>query len=221
MTINLADNTARIEYDVAEGVTQTVFAVPFEFFDNTDLTVYVDGVLKAEITDFTVSGGSGSTGTIEFNAAEGWETQVVTGIAGGSSVVIVRDVPIERTSDFSSGSEISRPALNKQLDKLTAMIADLDDKASRTIHLDDWAVSPSLTIPSTDDRKGKGLKFNETNGDLEVLDISELVGPQGPQGEQGPQGLQGPQGPEGPEGDRGEPGVTILPTNAPINGGFF
>lgn len=37
-------------------------------------------------------------------------------------------------------------------------------------------------------------------------------------------GLPGPDGdvgPQGPKGDQGDPGVTILPTDAPINGGFF
>ena len=37
-------------------------------------------------------------------------------------------------------------------------------------------------------------------------------------GQPGPQGATGPQG---DKGDQGDPGITILPTDAPINGGFF
>lgn len=37
-------------------------------------------------------------------------------------------------------------------------------------------------------------------------------------GQPGPQGTTGPQG---DKGDPGAPGITILPTDAPINGGFF
>ena len=37
-------------------------------------------------------------------------------------------------------------------------------------------------------------------------------------GQPGPQGVTGPQG---DKGDQGDPGITILPTDAPINGGFF
>ena len=37
-------------------------------------------------------------------------------------------------------------------------------------------------------------------------------------GTPGPDGKTGPQGDEGAQGD---PGITILPTDAPINGGFF
>jgi len=37
-------------------------------------------------------------------------------------------------------------------------------------------------------------------------------------GQPGPQGATGPQG---DKGDQGNPGITILPTDTPINGGFF
>lgn len=37
-------------------------------------------------------------------------------------------------------------------------------------------------------------------------------------GKPGPQGLTGPQG---DKGEPGAPGITILPTDVPINGGFF
>ena len=93
MTINLADNSPRISYAVAQGVTQTSFAVPFEFFADADLNVYVDGTLKTLTTHYTVSGGDGSTGTVTIS---------VTGATGGSTVVITRDVALERTSDFPS-----------------------------------------------------------------------------------------------------------------------
>jgi hypothetical protein len=42
-----------------------------------------------------------------------------------------------------------------------------------------------------------------------------LLGTPGPDGKPGPQGARGEQGPEG------APGLTILPTDTPINGGFF
>ena len=37
----------------------------------------------------------------------------------------------------------------------------------------------------------------------------------------GTPGPDGAIGPLGPKGDEGAPGITILPTDAPINGGFF
>lgn len=46
MTISLAQNAARVSYSVSEGATQTSFTVSFEFFDDADLNVYVDGTKK-------------------------------------------------------------------------------------------------------------------------------------------------------------------------------
>jgi hypothetical protein len=164
MTINLADNNPRVEYTVAEGVTQDSFAVPFEFFNDGDLSVYVDGVLKAEGTDYTITGGDGSTGDIEFVTATPPDVQQVTGITGGSKVTIIRTTPIERTSDFSAGADINRAALNEQFDILTAMVADAKDRIDRTIRANPYEVSPSLVLPTVASRKGKTLAFDPTTG---------------------------------------------------------
>lgn len=37
----------------------------------------------------------------------------------------------------------------------------------------------------------------------------------------GQPGPDGKLGPEGPKGAQGDPGITILPNDTPINGGFF
>ena len=42
MTIDISDNDPRISYSVAEGVTQTTFSVPFEFFDDDDLKEIIE-----------------------------------------------------------------------------------------------------------------------------------------------------------------------------------
>jgi hypothetical protein len=167
MTINLANNNPRIEYSVAQGATQQTFAVPFEFFNDSDITVYVDGVLKAEGTDYTLTGGDGSTGNVVFVTATPPAVQQVLGATGGSTVVIFRTTDIERTSDFSAGSDINRAALNEQLDILTAMIADQNDKTDRAIRLNDYEIAPSLTLPPIANLKGKVLAFNATTGDVE------------------------------------------------------
>jgi len=37
----------------------------------------------------------------------------------------------------------------------------------------------------------------------------------------GQPGPDGKVGPEGPKGAQGDPGITVLPNDTPINGGFF
>jgi len=161
MTINLANNNPRIAYSLAQGSTQQTFAIPFEFFNNSDVTVYIDGVLKSEGTHYSLTGGDGSTGNVVFNTT-------VTGATGGSTIVIFRLSDIERTSDFSAGADINRAALNEQLDILTAMIADQDDRIDRTIQVNDYEVAPSLILPTIANRKGKVLAFNATTGAVEA-----------------------------------------------------
>jgi hypothetical protein len=161
MTINLADNNPRIAYTVAQAATQQTFSVPFEFFNDPDLSVYVDSVLKTQGTDYTLTGGDGSTGNVVF-------VTTVTGATGGSTVVITRTTPIERTSDFSAGADINRAALNEQLDILTAMVADLKSKVDRSPTLYDYdVVNYQMTIPVTAERSNKYLAFGAT-GDLVV-----------------------------------------------------
>ena len=164
MTINIADNAPRANYTATSG--QTVFTVSFEFFDEADLTVYINGT---ETSAYTVTGGDGSTGTVT----------LTSGATAGDKVAIVRDVAIERTTDFTEGAAISRSALNEQLDKLTAQIADIDDRASRSLQLNDHEVAVGITLPATDDRKGKVLGFNATTGNVEsgpeIADVQSLA----------------------------------------------
>lgn len=159
MTINIADNSPRISYTVAQGQTQTSFAVPFEFFDNADLNVYVDGTLKTITTHYTVSGGDGSTGTVSMS---------VTGGTGGSTVVITRDIALERTTDFPASGAFNIVSLNTELDRLVAIAADLEDQASRALQLTDFDAAVSLVLPEVETRKGKTLAFNASTGAVEA-----------------------------------------------------
>ena len=167
MTIALSANTPRISYTVNQGVTQTSFPVPFVFFTaSTDLNVFVDNVERtfdastSSTSLYTVSGGDGSTGTV---------TTSVTGATGGSTVVITRSIPLARTTDFPSGGAFEVAKLNTELDTLLTMIADADDENSRAIRLQDNDAAATLTIPLTDDRKGKILGFNSSSGNAEAV----------------------------------------------------
>ena len=166
MTINLANNNPRIEYSVAQGVVQTVFTVPFEYFEDADVSIYVDGVKKSLGADYTLSGGDGSTGVLTFVTAVAPAVQQITGAVGGSEVSIVRDVALERTTDFAASGYINRVALNTQLDTIVAQVADLNDRVSRSLHLNDSVVGPDMLL--TDARKGYIISFNETTGAVET-----------------------------------------------------
>ena len=160
MTISLSDNDPRISYTVSQGVTQTTFTVPFEFFDLDDLNVFVDGTQKTKTTHYTLaSGGSGATGSI---------TMSVTGATGGSTVVITRAIDHERTTDFQTSGPFNIASLNTELDRFTAIAADLQDGIDRSLRLTDFDADASLTLPDVNTRKGKTLAFNASSGAVEA-----------------------------------------------------
>ena len=159
MTISVSNNTPRVSYTVGQGVTQTSFTVNFEFFAEADLNVFVDNVLKTITTHYTVSGGNGSTGTVTIS---------VTGASGGSTVVITRDIALERTTDFPTQGAFNISSLNTELDKLVAIDADVDDTIGRSIRLQDSDASASMELPLKASRVGTVLGFNATTGAAEA-----------------------------------------------------
>ena len=159
MTISVSDNTPRVSYSVAQGQTQTSFTVNFEFFAAADLNVFVDNTLKTITTHYTVSGGNGSTGTV---------TMSVTGASGGSTVVITRDIALERTTDFPVSGAFNISSLNTELDKLVAIDADVDDTISRSIRLQDSDAAASMELPLKASRVGTVMAFNATTGAVEA-----------------------------------------------------
>ena len=155
MAISLSDNDPRVRYTATSG--QTVFAVPFEFFDNDDFDVFEEDTSgsvtqKTLTTHYTVTGGSGSTGSITFG----------TGITLNHIITIVRNIDIERVTDFTGGAAINRAALNEQLDKLTAITSDIKDVNTRTVRLADWDADATLTLPSVANRADKLLGFDSS-----------------------------------------------------------
>ncbi len=156
MTILISDNSPRISYTATAG--QTAFTVPFEFFDASDLNVYVNDTLQTLTTHYSVTGGSGSTGSIT----------LVTGATLNDVVVITRDVTLERVTDFPTSGPFQVASLNTELDKVVAMIADMKDLADRGLRLSDSDTSATLVLANKDTRKGTVLAFNATTGAVEV-----------------------------------------------------
>ena len=176
MAIILADNTPRIEYDVAQGFTRTdPYPIPFAFFnkeaDNCDVKVFVDGVERtlgsSSTTQFSIlSGGNGAKGSL---------STVVTGISGGSKVIILRDTKIGRITDFPSGGAFEVSKLNTELDTLVAIEGDFEDHVSRSIRLQDKDTAVSLALPLKADRLGKQLGFNATTGAVQMFTPESLA----------------------------------------------
>lgn len=168
MTINLSDNSPRINYTVSSGVTQSAFVVPFEFFDDDDLNVYVAGTLKTLTTHYTTADDSGNsqthtsgtTGYIHFTSGN-----EITGASSGTSVVITRDIDLDRVTDFPTSGPFDVASLNTELDRMIAIAADIDDAANRALILSDFDTTASLILPDVSTRASKQLGF-DSSGNL-------------------------------------------------------
>ena len=121
MAITISDTEPRVQYTATSG--QTSFSVPFEFFTTADIKVY-----------------NGTT-LLSYNAAPSSASQYsVTGagVSGGGSITlgggatlndiitIYRDLAVARSTDFPTSGAFQIDSLNTELDKIIAMIQQVE-----------------------------------------------------------------------------------------------
>ena len=171
MTILSANNTPRVSYTASSN--QTAFTVPFEFFNITDLKVYKNTALMtfnssaSTNTTYKVTGTSSTTDSA-YEFGDGGTVTFGAGLTAGDIVVIIRETPIERTSDFPVNGTFDVTALNTQQDKFASMVADVNQQSSRSLKLYDYdTVSATTFIPVKATRANKILSF-DTDGNVAV-----------------------------------------------------
>ena len=125
MAITISDTTPRVQYTATSG--QTAFTVNFEFFANTDLKVYnassllTYAVSPSDGTEYSVTGaGVTGGGTVTLGSGGATLNDVIT---------IYRDMPISRATDFPTSGAFQIASLNDELDKLTAMVQQVETDA--------------------------------------------------------------------------------------------
>lgn len=172
MPILINDNTARVQYTATAG--QTVFIVPYEFFEVGDLKVYNgDTLLAYNVTPSSASQysvtGAGVTGG-------GSITLGAPGATISSVITIVRDIPIKRLTDFPNAGPFNVQALNTELDKLTAVQQNLEtDLDNRVLRLGDSDTPNTLSaIPNKATRQNKLLGF-DVQGQPAAYDAASLA----------------------------------------------
>lgn len=155
--IEVDDVTPRIAYTATAG--QTEFLVPFVFFTDADLKVYKNAVLQTLTTHYTAAGELDSLPASR-------KVTFVTALTAGDSVVITRDIPVARTTNFPLSGPLQIAALNIQLAKIFAIQQQLEDLISRTLRLADSDTTSSLDIPAAATRASKFLGFDASGNPL-------------------------------------------------------
>ena len=171
MTIVSNKNTPRNTYTAS--ANQTSFAIGFEFYQIADVKVYKNGTLltynatPSGSSQYSITGtASASDNAYEFGA--GGSITLGAGASANDIIVIIRDISVERTTDFPNSGAFDITSLNTQLDTLTSIVADVKTQTDRSVKLlDTDTVSATVTLPAKATRQSKLMGF-DANGNIET-----------------------------------------------------
>jgi len=169
MTIATAKNTPRNVYTAS--ANQTVFTIGFEFFATGDIKVFRNGTAltfnaaPSSVAQFSVQGVSNASDSA-YEFGSGGTVTLGGGATNADSIVIIRDIVVERTTDFTPAASFDVTALNTQLDVLMAMMAEREESSSRSIRLPlaETTTGFDMQLPVKASRASKILEF-DSDGD--------------------------------------------------------
>lgn len=138
--------------------TSVAFAVPYAFFADTDLLVYLtdtsgNTTLQTLTTNYSVSGGNDAVGTVTFNAAP----------ASGDVVLIVRNVPFTQPDEFQDNDILDATVWMQAIDRLTLLCQQALYTGSRSITQPAADSNTMSALPTVAQRANKFLAF-DANG---------------------------------------------------------
>jgi hypothetical protein len=158
---------------------------PMVFFDDADLVVYVvttaTGAVVATLvldTDYTVSGGDGSTGTLDLSAG----SSPYGAPASGQTLVIVRSLAITQDTDFVNNDSSDAEVAEDTIDRLTMICQELDQRLDRSIVFADSDVSEASTVLPTPEanallawNSAADALENKVAADLDLATVSVFI----------------------------------------------
>ena len=140
-TFNINDVARRVQYT---STGQTAFNFSFQVNASSELQVYVNDVVKAETTHYSVSLNTDGTGTVTFNSAT----------TAGEIITIIGDQPLSRTTVFQTGQTNNPTTLETEFDNVLIRQQQLKEITDRSIQL-----KPSTTRTVTGSGTSGPLQF--------------------------------------------------------------
>ena len=150
----------RIQY-VADGIL-TTYEFPYAIFKTSDINVYFGNVLQ-DTSTYTVS---------EARHSDGGSVTFETAPASGTIITIMRNLSVERTSDFQESSTLRAKVLNDELDYQIACQQQIAENLNRSMVLPPYATDNDLDLTLPMPEAGKALVWNEEGTNLENSTIS-------------------------------------------------
>ena len=158
--MSVTSTTNRKSY-AGDAVTTSFATNPVVFFDSSDLAVSVvsaAGVETAltENTHYTVTGGDGSTGTV--NLAGG--SAPYGAPAAGVTLLILRQLPLTQPVDLVQNGGSDAEVQERAYDRLTMMVQQLNEVDARAIKLPPVETGSTALTELPFDRASKFLAFD-------------------------------------------------------------
>lgn len=133
-----------------ENATDT-FDFDFPVLAASDLKVAVNATVL-DSTDYTVSGvGEPTGGSVQLSVIP----------ADDARVTMWRDMPFQRTTDFTPGADLRAAVLNDELDRTALLLQQTEALVGDSIHRQPYDTDIELVLPTVEDRAGMLLSFDQ------------------------------------------------------------
>ena len=149
----------RIRY-VANGTT-SCFEFPFVIFQAEDLQVYINNELQPS-SKYNVSG---------INETNGGAVNFITPPTKDSTITLMRNLTIKRTTDFQEGGYLRADILNDELDYQTACMQQITDNLNRSLVLPPYASDIDVNFQLPSPQSGKSLVWSKDGKKLENSNV--------------------------------------------------
>jgi hypothetical protein len=161
----------KVQYD-CDGV-ETDFDFTFKIFNKTDIRVIIadtDGV-ETEliyITDFSVH-------AINNNFTSGGTVTTVATYSSEYTITIIREVELTQESDYVENESHPAAVYENDLDKLTMMVQQLEEKLNRALLVPVSDEAVSLEIPPIPSRTSRYAAYDAEGSPIAVTPIGGTV----------------------------------------------
>jgi hypothetical protein len=167
---NLTDETPINQYVASSA--QTEFAFTFYIFAESDIKVYVNNILKTITTDYVVRKNDGGVIGSADLPMDGGKIVFNVGLTAGAKVSINREVPIDRSTQFSTGGSFKADVLNSELTRILTVAQQLKRDVSRSFRLaPSDSEGGSLQLPTN--RANNILAF-DGSGNLILIKLADV-----------------------------------------------
>jgi hypothetical protein len=147
------------------GVT-TVFPFNWLTLEKTDLSVYLDGVLKTVDVDYTVTG---------LGNVNGGQLTFLTAPASSVKVTIIRTMPRTRSTDYQNLGDFNADTVDADVDRVVLLVQDLHAQLNRMIRAPTYEVTSLNQLPPAAARANSLLGFNAAGQPEAVLSLGVTV----------------------------------------------